>query len=138
MTSTATTPDLSSLTVDDLKALKRQWYQDAIADGTIAAIGRVVRELGECHPKKHGANWVWESDDVKIVLDDWTGHVVAIVGDRQVFAQSTTSRLFVPGRWTEAVELADIVARNKIAARRGAAVDGEHAALLRELGGAFR
>lgn len=127
-------PDLSSLTVDELKALRRQWYAQAANDGSIAAIGRVVRELGEMRPKKHGANWIWSSGSVEIVLDDWTGHTYASDGDRQVFANNYTSKLFVPGPWMDAVATADAEARAAIERRRTEQAEDERATLLRQLG----
>lgn len=126
--------DLASLSTEELKALRRHWWEVACQDGSIAAIVRVVRELGERRAKKHGANWIWSAGSVEIVLDDWTGHTYASVGDRQVFAVNYTSKLFVPGAWMDTVWAADVEANLKIAARRRAASNDEHRALLRQLG----
>lgn len=126
---------LEALTVEELKALRRQWYEEAAADGSITAIGRVVRELGARLPKKHGANWVWMQGDVRIVLDDWTGHTYVSVGERQVFASNYTTKLFVPGPWIDVVRSAEEEASARIGQRQADAERGERAALLRQLGG---
>lgn len=133
---TAHTPDLSSLSVEDLKALRMRWWAEGCADGSIAAIGRVVRELGTEHRKKHGANWIWSDDGVQIILDDWTGHLYVMDGDRQVFASNYTAKLFVPGPWMDVISAADVEAQARIAARDAARADNARAALLRQLGGA--
>lgn len=133
----AQTPvDLASLSVEDLKALRREWWETAVADGDVAAIARVVSELGTRHPKKHGANWIWRADDVEIVLDDWTGHTYARCGDRQVFAANATSKLFVPGPWMDGVRAAAVEAYAKIEARKASTAATERQQLLFQLGGA--
>lgn len=130
------TRDLSSLSVEDLKALRKRWYEEARQDGSVAAIGRVVRELGTSHPKKHGANWIWSDDGIRIILDDWTGHTYVMDGDRQVFAHNYTCELFVPGPWMDVISAADVEAQARVAARDTARADDERAALLSQLGAA--
>jgi hypothetical protein len=126
--------DLATLSADELKALKRRWYEGARGDGTLAAIGRVVRSLGTRRPKKHGANWTWSDGDVTLGLDDWTGTLRASVRDRLV-CYTGTPELFVPGPWLDVVRGAEIQAQAVEALRDGERERADRQALLRELGG---
>lgn len=127
--------DLSALSIEELRALKKHWYEVARRDGSLIAIGRVVRELGTRHPKKHGANWNWEREGVSIFLDDWTGATHASVGERLVYARDAITELFVPGAWMDVVRAADVDAIARIEARDAAAAEDRRQALLRQLGG---
>ena len=134
--SVAQNVDLQSLSVEQLKALRQRWYEDARKNGSIAAICRVVRELGTRYPKKHGNYLEWiGTDGVRIGFDDWTGALWVWNRDRLVFS-SNAPGLFVPGPWMDAVRAADLTARRLMAEGSESVAEAERQALIRQLGGA--
>ena len=131
--------DVSALSIEDLKALKRRWYSEARADGAIAACYRVGRTLGtELTGAKYGPKYLWThgegADAIVIYVDDYGRYMTVTVGEQVVCSTHPNELLFVPGAWTETVRELEPGATERAHAERAARERRERASLLRQLG----
>ena len=106
------------MTSDELKALKEQWYKDAVQDGSIALCYFVGRQLGSDpagrgYVSTYGPKYKWSSEGVEIYVDDYGGYMTVHNNGKQVCSTHYCSRLFVPGDWMNVVRQAAVKARQK-------------------------
>lgn len=94
---------LARMTEDELQALKRQYYQQALEENVVTMINLVTRQAGALEAA--GGRYVWRQvvDDQRAlesiyVLDQGTSEVR--VNNQLVFSNQTPGyELIVPGRW---------------------------------------
>lgn len=91
-------------TVEELKQLKKQWYQDAMDKGMIAKIGKVCRELGSKVPAKWGPKYQFDSDGLSLYVDDYGHYMTATYKNKLVCSTHFCEQLFVPGEWEKIIE----------------------------------
>jgi hypothetical protein len=100
------------MTVDELKALKCQWYDAAQGDGSISLCYLVGRTLGRDLSAKYGPKRRWSAKGVEIYVDDYGRYMTVCAGGKEVCSTHDCSRLFVPGPWMEVVRRAAVQARS--------------------------
>lgn len=129
------TPNLQSLSLDELKALKAQWYQEADNHGILRGLAEVARTLGKKLPERYGPKFRWEGgDEVEIYVDDY-GHYMTVHHKGRLVCSTHSDRLFVPGDWSTQPLSLLTQARDCRDAERAAIEDKERARLVEELGG---
>lgn len=99
--------------VEELKALKVQWYENACKDGSIALCHLVGSQLGVSLSAKYGPKYKWEAEGVEIYVDDYGNYLTVHVDGKQVCCNHYCTRLFIPGPWMDVVKRAAVLARQK-------------------------
>jgi hypothetical protein len=122
------------LTTEDLAALKRTWFREAMDGGDIALAGRLGRELGAPAPTRHPPKWHWTRDGVSVYVDGFGGYLTVHQGERQVCSTHACERLFVPGPWLAVVRAARPELEREAGARATEQEAARRLALRRELG----
>ena len=96
-------PPGRSLTAEELAALKRTWFREAMDAGDVALLGRLARELGQPVPTRHPPKWHWTREGVSVYDDGFGRFLTVHQGERQVCSTHYCERLFVPGPWLDVV-----------------------------------
>jgi hypothetical protein len=127
-------PPSQPLTTDDLAALKRTWFAEAMSGGDVALLGRLARELGQPVPTRHPPKWHWTREGVSVYDDGFGRFLTVHQGDRLVCSTHSGERLFVPGPWLDVVRGARPELEREAAARATEREAAQRLALRRELG----
>jgi len=90
-------------TVEELKRLKKEWYQNAMDTGMIAKIGKICRELGNKVPAKWGPKYQFDHGDLSLYVDDYGHYMTASYKDKMVCSTHFCEKLFVPGEWEKII-----------------------------------
>lgn len=101
--------NLTTLSLEELKALKKRWWQYGVDSGAIAACGLIARFLGKKLDAKYGPKYRFEAGQLSIYLDDYGHYMTVMHAGRAVVGTHHNSQVFIPGDWT--AELVELEAR---------------------------
>jgi hypothetical protein len=122
------------LTADELAALKRDWFREAMEAGDLALVGRLGRELGAPVPTRHPPKWHWTRGPLSVYVDGFGHYLDVHHGERKVCSTHPCERLFVPGPWLDVVRGARPELEREAGARATEREAARRLALRRELG----
>lgn len=123
--------DVDSLTLEQLKALRRKWYQDAVEDGSLRLCYKICERLGEQYGRYR--KYRWSGQGIVIIVDNHGGYMRVEVNGRLVCNTHALSQLFVPGGWMDVLRTYEEVTNAKIGRARRRAHANERQALIAEL-----
>ena len=139
---TFTTPakDMRGMTTDELTALKRTWYAEALAATIPAQCATIARELGEPVNDRYGPKYRFaftvSSELAGVVYVDDYGHYMTVhVNGREVLSTHSNDGLFVPGPWVDELLGRYDAARSQADAERAVRDEHDRQRLLTLLGG---
>jgi hypothetical protein len=118
----------------ELKALKRRWYDEALAVGTLNELGFITRQLGCEQNSSYGPKYKLCWNKVTIFVDDYGHYMTVHVHDKLVCSTHPTEHLFVPGDWTEVLTANIQEAKAKASQTKAERDERERAILARQLG----
>jgi hypothetical protein len=95
---------MSQLTLEELKKLKYQWYEEAVTSGKIDEIAKVCRVLGNPVSHNYGPKYSFERNGIVIYLDDYGNYMTVHYDGKLVCSTHPTERLFVRGVWTNIIQ----------------------------------
>jgi hypothetical protein len=122
--------DLESLSLEDLKTLKKRWWEEGKESGILDLCRDVARRLGTCINTDYMA-FEWEADRVRIYFDAMGGILVVRVDGATVV--SSRDWLCVPGAWQDVVRRYADQAAKGVTGIREQADEAARARLMREL-----
>ena len=89
--------DIDKMSNDQLKALRKQRYQEAIDNGTIGRIGMVCRYLGQKVPAKYGPKYLWDCGKINVYVDDYGHYMTASVDGKTILSTHSCDQFIIPG-----------------------------------------
>ncbi len=127
------TKSLKEMSLEELKELRRQWYAQAIEDGSIDKCVLVAIEMGEELNARYGPKYLRKTGDLELYVDQWGGYATADYKGREVMSTHPCTRLFLPGDWMKIVETEYPLALAKKLARAAVHSEKERQALIAEM-----
>lgn len=121
-------------TLDELKSIKKKWYDDAASSGILGRIAKVCRELGLNLNSRYGPKYEYINGNIRVFVDDYGNYMDVHAEGKNVCSTHPCSRLFVPGDWTATIEAAYPAAVEVAAGKRLDREERERKALARDLG----
>ena len=124
---------LEDMTVDELKATQREWYETALKTGKIEACRTVGLYLGTRLNASWGPKYQMDKDDLSIYIDDYGGYMTAKFKGKAVMSTHQNDRLYIPGEWE--LQLSDLLplAQKEAEASRLRRQEKEREELLKKL-----
>jgi len=100
------TKDLQSMTTEELKELKREWYRQAKEDGSLVRCYKVCTVLGERLNAKYGPKYRFLDDEneLDLYVDDYGNYFTAEWRGKRVMSTHPCDHLFIPGDWMKIVD----------------------------------
>lgn len=95
--------NLNNLSVEELKALQKKYYQKAEDDNLFLKIAQVARVLGEDPGSRFPPKYVWNHNDIDIFVDDYGRFMTVTLKGKLVCSTHPCENLFIPGDWTNEV-----------------------------------
>ena len=130
------TKNLKDMTLEELRELRNQRYDQACRDDSIDKCYIVATEMGTqleeiVSHSYFGQGHLWQGrDGLEIFVDYSSKDVTARYKGRKVMSTRTHSRFFVPGDWMKIVEMEYLLALAKKSAREAARNEKERQALI--------
>jgi len=81
-------------TIEELKKLKKQWYEDAVKNGDTAKLRNIGRYLGEKLNHNYGPKYRFKDDRYDLYIDDY-GNYLTLHMDGKLVVSTHNERLFV-------------------------------------------
>jgi hypothetical protein len=125
--------DYKNLSLEELRKLKRQWYETAQENGSIAKCYLIGRELGENILHNYGPKYRWLYKDIDLYIDDY-GHYMIVKYKEKEVCSDGNGGLFVPGDWFKIIEEKVIEARKVKGKKENDYREEQRQKLLKELG----
>ncbi len=89
---------LAMLTVEELKTLQREWYEQAVENNVITLLQILLMQAGK--PDSTGNSMTWEQDSILATYDVASSSLMIRVNGSLVCATySKGHEIFVPGQW---------------------------------------
>lgn len=123
--------NLRDMTLEELRELKRQRYQQALRDGSISKCIFVAKETGEmdaCVPK-----YLRKMEGLELYVDDVGGYATATYKGKMVMSTHPRTQLFTPGDWMQIVEMEYTLALAKKLAKEARERERERQKLIDEM-----
>ena len=133
----------AEMTNDELAALAWQNWQEFTAQNGWTIVGAVARQLGHDPASRDlngqptyyrstcGPKYVWESNGVKVYVDDYGHYMTVDWNGVQVGSTHDTNRFVIPGAWMTEVWKHYPAAQQAIAERERQRNDAERQRLLK-------
>jgi len=96
--------DPQSMTTEELKELKREWYRQAKEDGSLARCYKVCTILGEWLNARYGPKYQYIDGDLDLYVDDYGNYFTAEWKGKRVMSTHPCDHLFIPGGWMKIVD----------------------------------
>ncbi len=126
---------LESLSEDQLRALKKQWYVRACNEGVISTCREIARQLGGDINHNYGPKYTWAQDGVDVYVDDYGKYMTVSYKGRRVCSTHPCDNLFVPGEWVLVIDQYAQAAKDKSNAKEARRVEERRQQLLGSLRG---
>lgn len=88
-------------TLEELKALKKKWYNEAKASGIFTKLKFICRELGKNQHESLGPKYRFKDNGLSIHVDDHIDWLDVKYNNKIVC--NPDRKLFVPGEWVELI-----------------------------------
>lgn len=89
---------LEEMTIEQLRAKRRQDYEGAQNSGILTKLANVARFLGEHLSHSYGPKYRWEKNNICIYVDDYGNYMTVHLGEKLI-CSTHNERLFAPGDW---------------------------------------
>lgn len=105
--------NLSDMTLKELKELRKEWYKQAVDDGSIARCYKVCTIIGELFDPEYGPKYRLLNVKNGLDLYHYGNYIIATWKGKQVMSTHPCERLFIPGNWMKIVDELYMVAVEK-------------------------
>lgn len=95
--------DLNTLSLDDLHKLRKDWYNEANANGNITKLAEIARVLGNPLNHNYGPKYRFQEDSVEIYVDDY-GHYMTVKDGEKLKVSTHNEKLYAKGKWEWIIE----------------------------------
>lgn len=124
--------DLKDMTLEELRAQKKAWYDGNTKNGNIALLGAIARNLGSKLNHSYGPKYKYTEGNIEIYVDDYGGYMTVNVGGK-LKVSTHNEKLYVPGGWEEIISRLAPDTKKQQEERMAADQIYEHQKLLNEL-----
>ena len=130
--------NLENMTIEQLKALKQERYNEAREEGTLRAIASICRELGEDpagpgYVSRYGPKRVWKQGDITVYVDDYGAYMTVSVEGKKVCSTHPCDQFIIPGDWIDAVLAHYSEAQERVEQREARQLTNERSRLMAHL-----
>lgn len=87
--------DTNSKTLEELKQLRREWYENARNEGKFGKLSQIARVLGVRVPHNYGPKWEFIDGDTRIYVDDYGNYMTVRIGNRLV-CSTHNEAIYIP------------------------------------------
>lgn len=97
--------ELKDMTIQELEETKKQWYFDAMEDGSIMKLTEICRHLGEKLPYNYGPKYSFKDGgkkEIEIYVDDYGNYMTVKHGDK-LRVSTHNEKLYVKGEWEKLI-----------------------------------